>query len=67
MELGPQIVRIHPEYVTDPPSIIELISGADLVSLHVARLRTLHSQLKSEMELIEQRLEVLEKARRNRK
>ncbi len=66
MELGPQIVRIHPEYVTDPPSIIELISGADIVSLHVARLKTLHSQLKSEMELIEQRLEILEKARRKR-
>lgn len=66
MELGPQVVRINSEYVTDPPSIIELISGADLVSLHVARLRTLHSQLKSEMELIERRLEVLEKARKTR-
>ena len=53
----------HPEYATDPPQIIDMISKVDLVSLQITKLRTWETQLKGQLELVKQRIEILEKVR----
>ena len=53
----------HPEWVIDPEPIIEMVSKVDLVSLQITKLRTLETQLKGQLELTRQKIEILEKAR----
>ena len=57
-------LMISPEYYTDPAPIADLIKKVDLVSLQVTRLRTLAVQLKSQVELVERQIEVMENVRK---
>lgn len=64
MEVGKLAFPIlPPEYHTDPPQIMEMISQVDLVSLQIAKLRTHEAQLQGQLELARQRIEILEKTR----
>ena len=57
-------IFINPEYVTDPPQIAEMIAKPELISLRITRLKSWAVQMKSQIELIEKEIEVLEMTRK---